>query len=149
MGKSGGTAVLNISVGLGIAAAILWVSDAASAEVKPPIDGSYKLPLEGNYGNDSGCNALADDGEWGDDMLYITSKTYRGWESRCHFVQAFGDFEPSHGTRAWTVVASCDVEGIPYSRLFTIWEQPNEMKVTIVDESAPSDEEAVMLKRCK
>jgi len=32
--------------------------------------------------------------------------------------------------------------------LLTVWEQPNEMKVTIIDGSASADDEPVVLSRC-
>ena len=138
-----------VVVALSIAAAVLGVTGLASAELKTPTEGSYNLPLKGSYGNNSGCNALAENWDAADDdMLYITSETYRGWESGCHYVHAFGEFEPSYGTRAWTVFASCSGEGIPCSQLLTVWEQPNEKKVTIIDEPTPAYERPVELSRC-
>ena len=44
-----------VAVALSIAATVLGVTGLASAELKIPTAGSYKLPLKGSYGNDSGC----------------------------------------------------------------------------------------------
>jgi hypothetical protein len=145
----GKSVVLIASLGLGIAASSWATTGLAVAETNLPVKGSYELPLKGNYGNKSGCNSLVE--KWGavsDDSHYITPKGYGGWEFGCEFMQAFEEFEPSGGTRAWTVITSCSAEGYPYSQLITVWENPDAMTVTIIDSSASPGGESVVLKRC-
>ncbi len=148
---SNGTPVLIGSLGLSIAA-VLGIAGPASAEMKPPSEDLYELPLKGTYGNKDGC---AKEGEAvGDGRLYITSTHYGGWEWSCDFVYASGKSKPNDGDgrvwdRVWTVITSCGGEGIPSeSGLITVWEDPEAMKLTILDSNAPRGEEPIVLNRC-
>ena len=135
------------------AIAILLQWNVGNADPQLPMKGIYKLPLQGSYGNDSGCNALSNREPVSDDMRYITKDEYKGWESSCSFVAAFEGWS-REGDKSWTVVTSCGAEGMAYSELITVHEQsdlgPGERTVTITDErSFTPDNEPVVLKACK
>ena len=144
--KHGGTVLILV------AAFAVGASNITSAEPQLPIKGSYKLPLQGSYGNESGCNALKEREPVSDDMQYLTSEEYKGWESSCSFLAAYEGWIHTDD-RAWTVIASCSAEGVAYSELMTIHEQKDvdgNLTVTVTNQqSATADNEPVQLKLCK
>jgi hypothetical protein len=123
-------------------------SPAAAAEsikLKKPIQGFYRLPLKDTYGNEAGCSAAAGGDLSNDAMAYISEEEYRQHESSCRFVaiyQANSDFL-AHDSRAWTIIASCGVEGEAHSRLLTAQEVDDSVTIT------EGDKEPISLARCR
>jgi hypothetical protein len=87
-----------------------------------PLSTSYKLPLHGNYGNASGCNALTDKEPVSDDMTYLTPDEYKGWEWGGGFAFAY-ESASDEDNKDWTVILACGGEGESYSSLVSISEQ--------------------------
>ena len=117
---------------------------AAAAELHSPVSGFYKLPLKGNYGNESGCNALAGKTPVVDDMEYVTAEEYRGWETNCRFSVVYDGNTAAlqDGSQVWTVIMSCAGEGEAYSRLVTVHELEDSVTIT------EGDKEPKSLHRC-
>ena len=121
----------------------------AIADVRPPVKEFYKLPLNGNYGNDSGCNAIADKEPVSDDMQYLSSEEFNRWETNCRFVAAY-ELSGEDNERAWTVITACSVEGDTYSELISVKEWKDfasgDLRVTV---TSNRDELPVELTQCK
>jgi hypothetical protein len=86
-----------------------------------PIKEGYRLPLQGAYGNEPGCNSLRLWEPVTDDMQYVTGDEFKGWESSCSFAFAYEGWA-SENNKSWTVITSCEVEGTAYSELLSVHE---------------------------
>lgn len=122
----------------------LLICNPVVAETRPPLEGFYKLPLNGTYGNDSGCNSMTGQEPVSDDLAVLLPDEYREWETSCRFVAAYqGDSENiQEGSTVWTAITSCVGEGEAGSGLITIHHSADSVTIT------EGDKEPKSLHRC-
>lgn len=74
--------------------------------------GGQLLPLQGTYGNASGCDRLGRD-----DRLSVSKDGLEGWETSCSFIDITSvadEFSDTTTLGAWSIRMVCHSEGISY-----------------------------------
>jgi hypothetical protein len=133
-----------------ISVLLLGTASTVSAQTSSPIKEGYRLPLQGAYGNEPGCNSLRLREPVTDDMQYVTGDEYKGWESSCSFAFAYEGWA-SENDKSWTVITSCGAEGTAYSELLSVHEHKDLVsgELTLTIKRSGQGSEPVVLKFCK